>query len=139
MERQKIDPNVKMAAVLVALRGESTIAEIWRKYQINETLFYRWRDKFLEAGKKSLTDRNGTRVEAAAKARISELERIIGKRAVQNEILKKFRSRSGGCLSGLVSVGLRLSGYWDMCGFGMALGPPFIDGSRRGRGPAPQP
>jgi transposase len=79
-----------MAAVLVALRGESTIAEICRKYQISETLFYRGRDKFLEAGKQSLTDRNGTRVGAAVKARISELEKIIGKRAVQNEISKKI-------------------------------------------------
>jgi transposase-like protein len=60
MKRRKIDPEVKVAAVLEGSRGESTIAEICRKYQISETLFYRWRDKFLEAGKQSLTDRNGT-------------------------------------------------------------------------------
>jgi transposase-like protein len=88
MKRRKIDPEVKMAAVLEGLRGESTIADICRKYQISETLFYRWRDKFLEGGKKGLADRNGA--DASVKARISELERIIGKQAVQIEILKKI-------------------------------------------------
>lgn len=101
MKRRKIDPEVKMAAVLEALRGESTIAEICRKYQISETLFYRWRDKFLEAGKQGLTDRNGTGADASDKARIYELERSIGKQAVQIEILKKIRSGSGGGFSGL--------------------------------------
>lgn len=88
MKRRKIDAEIKMAAVLEGLRGESTIAEICRRYQIRETLFYRWRDKFLEGGKTGLADRNGA--EASAKARISELERIIGKQAVQIEILKKI-------------------------------------------------
>jgi transposase-like protein len=90
MKRRKIDPEVKMAAVLEGLRGESTIAEICRKCQISETLYYRWRDKFLEAGKKGLTGRNGTGTDASSKARISELERIIGKQTVQIEILKKI-------------------------------------------------
>jgi transposase-like protein len=88
MKRRKIDPEVKMAAVLEGLRGESSIADICRKYQISETLFYRWRDKFLEAGKKGLADRNGA--DASTKARIDELERIIGRQAVQIEILKKI-------------------------------------------------
>ena len=48
MKRRKIDPETKMAAVLEGLRGESSIADICRKYQISESLYYRWRDKFLE-------------------------------------------------------------------------------------------
>ena len=88
MKRRKIDPEVKMAAVLEGLRGESTIADICRKYQISETLFYRWRDRFLEGGKEGLADRNVA--DAGVKAKISELERIIGKQAVQIEILKKI-------------------------------------------------
>jgi transposase-like protein len=48
--RRKIDPETKTAAVLEGLRGESAIAEICRKYQISESLCYRWRDKFWEAG-----------------------------------------------------------------------------------------
>jgi hypothetical protein len=50
MKRRKIDPETKMAAVLEGLRGGSSMAAICRKYQISESLYYRWRDKFLEGG-----------------------------------------------------------------------------------------
>ena len=46
MKRRKIDAETKMAAVLEGLRGESSVAHICRKYQISESLYYRWRDKF---------------------------------------------------------------------------------------------
>ena len=90
MKRRKIDPETKMAAVLEGLRGESSIADICRGYQISESLYYRWRDKFLEGGSQALSSRNSSGPEAAVKARISELERIIGKQTVQIEILKKI-------------------------------------------------
>ena len=88
LKRRKIDPETKMAAVLEGLRGESSVADICRKYQISEHLYYRWRDKFLAGGSRALSSRNGSGPEAAVKARISELERIIGKQTVQSEILK---------------------------------------------------
>ena len=90
MKRRKIDTETKLAAVMEGLRGESSIADICRKYQISESLYYRWRDKFLEAGSRALASRNGSGPEAAVKAKISELERIIGKQAVKIEILKKI-------------------------------------------------
>ena len=90
MKRRKIDTETKLAAVLEGLRGESSIADICRKYQISESLYYRWRDKFLEAGSRALASRNGSGPEAAVKAKISELERIIGKQTVKIEILKKI-------------------------------------------------
>jgi transposase-like protein len=89
MKRRKIDPETKMAAVLEGFRGESSIADICRKYQ-SESLYYRWRDKFLEGGSQALSSRIGSSPEAAVKAKISELERIIGKQTVQIEILKKI-------------------------------------------------
>lgn len=90
MKRRRIDPDTKLAAVLEGLKGESSIADICRKYQISESLYYRWRDKFLEAGGRALASRNGSSPEESMKAKISELERIIGKQAVKIEILKKI-------------------------------------------------
>jgi transposase len=90
MKRRKIDPETKMAAVLEGLRGESSVADMCRKYQISESLYYRWRDKFLEAGNRALASRNVSDPEVAGKAKIAELERIIGKQAVKIEILKKI-------------------------------------------------
>ena len=66
------------------------MADICRQDQIRESLYYRWRDKFLEAGSRALASRNGSGPEAAGKAKIAELERMIGKQAVQIEILKKI-------------------------------------------------
>ncbi|MCK9377036.1 MAG: transposase [Syntrophobacterales bacterium] len=73
MKRRKIDREIKMAAVLEGLKGESSIADICRKYQISESLYYGWRDKFLEAGSRALASRYDSGPEAAVKARISEL------------------------------------------------------------------
>lgn len=89
MKPRKFDPKMKVAAVLEVLKGESRVSDVCRKYQISETLFYNWRDKFLEGGKRGLT--NGKGEEDALRMRISELERIIGKQAVQIEILKKIQ------------------------------------------------
>jgi transposase len=50
MKRRKIDSETKVAAVLEGIRGESSIADICRKYQSSESLYYRGRDKFLEVG-----------------------------------------------------------------------------------------
>ena len=49
MKRRKIDPETKTAAVLEGLEGESSVADICRKYQISESLYYRWRDNFWKA------------------------------------------------------------------------------------------
>ena len=38
-----------------ALRAETTIAELCRKYSIQESQFYKWNKEFLEAGKKRLS------------------------------------------------------------------------------------
>ena len=62
-------------------------AEICREHQITQASYYRWRDKFLEGGAKALNSRNST--EAGHQAEIEKLQKIIGKQAIQIEILKK--------------------------------------------------
>jgi transposase-like protein len=68
------------------------VAEVCRKYQISETLFYNWRDKFFEGGKKALVNGRDSGEEHALRTKISELERLIGKQAIQIEILKKIQA-----------------------------------------------
>jgi transposase len=72
MKRRQLDPETQMAAVLEGLKGESSIADIRGKYQISESRYYRWRDKFLEGESRALATRHGSGPEAAVKARISE-------------------------------------------------------------------
>ena len=88
MNRRKFDPETKVAIVLEGLNGNTTVAELCRKYQISETLYYKWRDKFLEGGRKAFLSPESDR-EKELERRIEELEKIIGRQTVQIEILKK--------------------------------------------------
>ncbi|GAB6077234.1 transposase [Desulfurobacterium crinifex] len=88
MNRRKFDPETKVAIVLEGLKGNTTVAELCRKYQISETLYYKWRDKFLEGGRKAFLSPESNR-EKELERRIEELEKIIGRQTVQIEILKK--------------------------------------------------
>lgn len=88
MSRRKFDPDTKVAIVLEGLKGNTTIAEVCRKYQISETLYYKWRDKFLEGGRRAFISPENDRTKELEK-KIEELEKIIGRQTVQIEILKK--------------------------------------------------
>ncbi len=93
MKRRKWSVEEKLAIVLEGLKGNRTVSDICREHQISQTLYYRWRDKFLEGGKKALGD--GASGEQAYKAEIEKLQKIIGKQAIQIEILKKTEELFG--------------------------------------------
>ena len=52
--RKQYSAEEKIRIVLEGLRGEDSIAELWRREGIVENLYYRWSKEFLEAGKKRL-------------------------------------------------------------------------------------
>ena len=89
MRKRNWSPEEKMAIVLEGIRGEKSIAEICRTHQISQTLFYKWRDRFLEAGKESLA---GKKVgDAAYQAEIDKLQKLIGKQTIVIDALKKTK------------------------------------------------
>lgn len=87
MKRRNWTAEEKLAIVLGGLKEKRSIAEICREHQISQALYYRWRDKFLEAGKKGLV--NGAGNNNVYRAELEKLQKIIGKQAIQIEILKK--------------------------------------------------
>ena len=52
--RRRYAAEEKIRIVLQGLRGEESIAELCRREQINQNLYYRWSKELLEAGKKRL-------------------------------------------------------------------------------------
>jgi len=93
MKQRKWAAEEKLAIVMEGLKGKRSVAEICREHRISQTLYYRWRDRFLEGGKKGLA--NGASDDAAYKAEIEKLQKIIGKQAIQIEILKKTEELFG--------------------------------------------
>ena len=93
MKQRKWSAEEKMAIVLEGLKGVKSVAEICREHKISQALYYRWRDKFLDGGKKALV--NGQADDNFYKAEIEKLQKIIGKQAIQIEILKKTEELLG--------------------------------------------
>jgi len=67
--------------VLEGLRGESSIAELCRKENINQNLYYRWSKEFLEAGKKRLAG------DTAREANSDEVKGLRSEAAQLKEVL----------------------------------------------------
>jgi transposase-like protein len=80
----------KLSIVLEGLKENVNVSELCRRHGISQTSFYKWRDKFLEGGKTALTS-NGTTTGRSEleQAKVAELERVIGKQAVEIQVLKK--------------------------------------------------
>ena len=85
-------PEQKAEIVLAGLRGDRTVRDICREYEIAETLYYQWRDRLLEGGKAALAtsrdkSNDGRDVELRdAKKRIAQLERALGKKTYELEV-----------------------------------------------------
>src|SRR3954465_5985218 len=84
---RKFSAQQKLELVLASLRREKTIAEICREHEISETLLRRWRDQVLEAGGGGLAGAQERSVAAEQRKKIAELERALGKKTYELEIL----------------------------------------------------
>ena len=68
--RKQYSAEEKIRIVLDGLRGEQSIAELCRRENIAESLYYSWSKEFLEAGKRRLA---GDTARAATTSEVSEL------------------------------------------------------------------
>ena len=90
--RKRHSPKVKFQAVLEMIKGEKTVGEIARVVGVHPTMLPKWKRIFLEKGP-SIFEGQGKINQAEKK--IEELQRIIGKKEVEIELLKKFLGHLG--------------------------------------------
>jgi len=89
MSRRKWSSSQKMAIVLEGIKTSITVAELCRKHGISQTQYYKWRDQFFEGARQGLSGQaNGS----PEKARLKELERLIGQQTVTISMLKKIQN-----------------------------------------------
>ncbi len=98
--RRRYSAEEKIRIVLEGLRGESSIAGLCRKEDINQNLYFRWSKEFLEAGKKRLA---GDAAREASSDEVKELhsetaqlKEALAETMLENRVLKKSTYGAGG-------------------------------------------
>jgi len=91
-ERRSYSAQFKLETVLEGIRSEKSIAQICRERGIKDSLYYKWRDQFMSQALHLFEDKRNPSVTEGNSERIAELERMVGRLAVENDILKKASS-----------------------------------------------
>src|SRR5574340_1576268 len=87
-KRRTFDAQFKFEALLEVLQGEKSAAQICRERDINENLLSRWKQEFLSKGPEVFENKANGKA-SDAETRVAELERLVGRQALELEILKK--------------------------------------------------
>jgi transposase-like protein len=91
-QRRQYTPEFKVEVVLEGLGGEKSIAEVCRERDITDSLYYSWRDQFLARAPTIFAkSAEQAKAEAVQEEHIGDLERMVGKLALENEVLKKVK------------------------------------------------
>ncbi len=89
MNKSKRSVEEKLSIVLEGLKDSTQVVELCRKYNVSQSQYYRWRDLFLESGKKALEMGRLSPAELQLQNKLQEYEQIIGKQAIEIQVLKK--------------------------------------------------
>jgi transposase-like protein len=84
--RRTFTPEFKVQMVLELLTGQRSQAELCRQHQLSPSLLALWKDTVLE--RLPLLFQEDTRLDQQH-ARVAELEQLVGRQALELEILKK--------------------------------------------------
>jgi len=82
MKSRKWTSEEKFAVVMQGLKGEKSVSEIYKENGLSKTMYYKWRDAFLEGGKKALESGN----KSYGRALETEIENF--RRSLENSLLR---------------------------------------------------
>lgn len=92
--RRVFTPAFKAEVVRDLLSGKHSQAELCRAHQISPSLLALWKDTALDALPQLF---QGPEQLDPQQARIAELEQLVGRQALELELLKKVSRRLPGC------------------------------------------
>jgi transposase len=90
--RRTFTAQQKLEIVMQLVRGEKQLTALAREHGVDHTTIYRWRDQ-MQAGALDALDGKRHAPDAAAEARIRELERALGRKTLEVEILGEASRR----------------------------------------------
>jgi transposase len=97
-QRRSFSAEFKACVVLEVLTGQKTAAQVCREQQLKPDLLSRWKAEFVTHASSVFS---GDEREQQAERRIAELERLVGRLALELEVAKKVALLSGGSRSGI--------------------------------------
>jgi transposase len=86
--RRKFTGEYKAKLVLEMLSGQRSVADIARKEGIKDRLLHEWRGEFIRNAPQ-VFGAPAAQAEQEQSNRVTELEQVIGRLTVENEVLKK--------------------------------------------------
>ena len=92
--RRQFTPQQKLEIVMQLQRGEKQLTALAREHGVDHTTIYRWRGQVQAAALQALAGQRQA-PDAAAEARIRELERALGRKTLELEILGEASRRLG--------------------------------------------
>jgi transposase len=92
--RRTFSPRQKFEIVMSLLGGETQLTALAREGGVDHTTIYRWRDQMQAAAIDALEGKRQP-LDQAAEARICELERALGRKTLEVEILGEASRRLG--------------------------------------------
>jgi len=87
--RRTFTSQFKAKIVLECISGEKTVSEVCRAYQLSPVLVSKWRTEFIE-NSALIFEKNHKGAEE--QQHVAELERLVGRLTLENDILKKTSS-----------------------------------------------
>jgi transposase len=79
MKRRKWTKELKFKIVLEGQQSQISVSELCNKYEIQQSQYYNWRDKFLREGASVFQNNDATKREEQLKSKMSRMEQMIGK------------------------------------------------------------
>lgn len=91
MARKKWSASAKFEIALLAIKGETTLNEICRRYEVAPSQVHAWRKQLVEQGAKLFAKNDKAEKEASADLEYMQrqLYEKIGKLTVERDFLKK--------------------------------------------------
>lgn len=91
-KRRTFSAQFKSQVVLAILQGRQSAAEICREHQLKPQVVSGWKALFLE---RAVEVFSGNREQQVLEVRIAELEGLVGRQALELEMLKKAWAQLG--------------------------------------------
>jgi transposase len=95
--RRTYTPEFKVRVVLEMLTSKKSLSQASREYGIKDSVLSRWRQEFLERAPQIFEQ---GKAEDSQAQRIAELERLVGRQALQLDMAKKVFGSSDFLLKG---------------------------------------